>query len=112
MLLLILYQEWEGTLFHKRKSGENLPLWSRIMPVETYSGYVHNIVVSLLIKSFIFIKKTLNFLSVLFDFVLIYYIKHLYNIYYFRYLIFNCSFMDFKSSLDDPYAWLTQLFPA
>ncbi|GIX75124.1 hypothetical protein CEXT_754742 [Caerostris extrusa] len=32
-------KDWEGTLFHKRKSGENLPLWSRIQSVEIYSGH-------------------------------------------------------------------------
>ncbi|KAG8189630.1 hypothetical protein JTE90_009561 [Oedothorax gibbosus] len=31
-------KEWEGTVFHKRKSGENVPLWSRIHPVEVFSG--------------------------------------------------------------------------
>ncbi|XP_035226454.1 high affinity cAMP-specific and IBMX-insensitive 3',5'-cyclic phosphodiesterase 8B-like isoform X2 [Stegodyphus dumicola] len=37
-------KEWEGTLFHKRKSGENLPLWSRILPVETYAGSAEHLV--------------------------------------------------------------------
>ncbi|XP_042895335.1 high affinity cAMP-specific and IBMX-insensitive 3',5'-cyclic phosphodiesterase 8B isoform X2 [Parasteatoda tepidariorum] len=37
-------KEWEGTLFHKRKSGENLPLWSRIQPVEIYAGYAEHLI--------------------------------------------------------------------
>ncbi|GFU39456.1 high affinity cAMP-specific and IBMX-insensitive 3',5'-cyclic phosphodiesterase 8B [Trichonephila clavipes] len=37
-------KDWEGTLFHKRKSGENLPLWSRIQPVEIYSGQAEHLI--------------------------------------------------------------------
>lgn len=31
-------REWEGTLFHKRKSGECIPMWSKIAPVEIHAG--------------------------------------------------------------------------
>ncbi|GIY52704.1 hypothetical protein CDAR_280472 [Caerostris darwini] len=37
-------KDWEGTLFHKRKSGENLPLWSRIQSVEIYSGHAEHLI--------------------------------------------------------------------
>ncbi|XP_055925440.1 high affinity cAMP-specific and IBMX-insensitive 3',5'-cyclic phosphodiesterase 8B-like isoform X4 [Argiope bruennichi] len=37
-------KDWEGTLFHKRKSGENLPLWSRIQPVEIYSEQAEHLI--------------------------------------------------------------------
>lgn len=37
-------KEWEGTLFHKRKSGESIPLWSRILPIETYCGVAEHLV--------------------------------------------------------------------
>lgn len=31
-------KEWEGTLFHKRKSGECVPMWSKIAPVQIHTG--------------------------------------------------------------------------
>lgn len=37
-------KEWEGKLLHKRKSGENMPLWSRISPVEVNAGFIDHIV--------------------------------------------------------------------
>ncbi|XP_067144564.1 LOW QUALITY PROTEIN: high affinity cAMP-specific and IBMX-insensitive 3',5'-cyclic phosphodiesterase 8B-like [Centruroides vittatus] len=37
-------KEWEGKLLHKRKSGENMPLWSRISPVEITTGFLDHIV--------------------------------------------------------------------
>ncbi|XP_064474490.1 high affinity cAMP-specific and IBMX-insensitive 3',5'-cyclic phosphodiesterase 8B-like isoform X2 [Ornithodoros turicata] len=37
-------KEWEGTLFHKRKSGECIPMWSKIAPVEIHSGMSDHLV--------------------------------------------------------------------
>lgn len=37
-------KEWEGTLFHKRKSGECIPMWSKIAPVEIHTGVSDHVV--------------------------------------------------------------------
>lgn len=37
-------KEWEGTLFHKRKSGECIPMWSKIAPVEIHTGKSDHVV--------------------------------------------------------------------
>ncbi|XP_042144853.1 high affinity cAMP-specific and IBMX-insensitive 3',5'-cyclic phosphodiesterase 8B [Ixodes scapularis] len=37
-------KEWEGTLFHKRKSGECIPMWSKIAPVEIHTGISDHLV--------------------------------------------------------------------
>lgn len=37
-------KEWEGTLFHKRKSGECIPMWSKIAPVEIHTGRSDHVV--------------------------------------------------------------------
>ncbi|CAN8005229.1 unnamed protein product, partial [Ixodes hexagonus] len=37
-------KEWEGTLFHKRKSGECIPMWSKIAPVEIHAGMSDHLV--------------------------------------------------------------------
>ncbi|RWS28415.1 high affinity cAMP-specific and IBMX-insensitive 3':5'-cyclic phosphodiesterase 8B-like isoform X3 [Leptotrombidium deliense] len=37
-------KEWEGTLLHIRKSGELLPLWSRIKPVDITNGTAEHLV--------------------------------------------------------------------
>ncbi|XP_077553599.1 high affinity cAMP-specific and IBMX-insensitive 3',5'-cyclic phosphodiesterase 8B-like [Haemaphysalis longicornis] len=37
-------REWEGTLFHKRKSGECIPMWSKIAPVEIHAGIFDHVV--------------------------------------------------------------------
>lgn len=37
-------KEWEGTLFHRRKSGECIPMWNKIVPVEIRAGIVDHVV--------------------------------------------------------------------
>ncbi|XP_077534475.1 high affinity cAMP-specific and IBMX-insensitive 3',5'-cyclic phosphodiesterase 8B-like [Haemaphysalis longicornis] len=37
-------KEWEGTLFHRRSSGECIPMWSRIAPVEIHTGVPDHVV--------------------------------------------------------------------
>ncbi|XP_054160608.1 high affinity cAMP-specific and IBMX-insensitive 3',5'-cyclic phosphodiesterase 8B-like isoform X2 [Oppia nitens] len=37
-------KEWEGTIFHRRKSGECIPLWSKISPLEVHNGIAEHLV--------------------------------------------------------------------
>ncbi|XP_074600244.1 phosphodiesterase 8 isoform X2 [Brevipalpus obovatus] len=37
-------KEWEGTLYHRRKSGELISLWSKIFPVQTCEGMIDHYV--------------------------------------------------------------------
>ncbi|UXI15715.1 clathrin-adaptor protein [Sarcoptes scabiei] len=37
-------KEWEGSIYHRRKSGESVPIWNRILPINYHQGVPEHIV--------------------------------------------------------------------
>lgn len=33
-------QEWEGLIYHRRKSGDSVPIWTQILPINYRKGFV------------------------------------------------------------------------
>lgn len=40
LIMLLTLQEWEGQIYHRRKSGESVPIWNRILPINYRNGWV------------------------------------------------------------------------
>ncbi|KAH9415480.1 High affinity cAMP-specific and IBMX-insensitive 3',5'-cyclic phosphodiesterase 8B [Dermatophagoides pteronyssinus] len=52
-------KEWEGQIYHRRKSGESIPIWNRIMPINYRKG-VPEYIIYIKEFPFLFVDKLMS----------------------------------------------------